>query len=161
MTWIEKKGLEFRQYRDKSYYISGMIEKTNQVCLWWVNDGFVAWRTCPRSVLDRSIPLIMAMVDIAAEEASVCFQNRSPRKGRKVPDHILYLTFLVPKVFVAVGEAQLRSTLNLILLLQCLHQAVDPRSFCGVLPENCAFCGARPINLGEVRWRRCRICTLT
>ena len=34
----------------------------------------------PRSVLDRSIPLIMAMVDIAAEEAYLLKENRSARK---------------------------------------------------------------------------------
>lgn len=58
------------------------------------------YKTDLKSVLDRSIPLIQAMVDIAAE------------------------------------EAQLRSTTNLILLLQCLHQATHPwRSSLACLPH--------------------------
>jgi len=48
------------------------------------------YKTDLKSVLDRSIPLIQAMVDISAE------------------------------------EAQLRSTINLIILLQCIHQATHP-----------------------------------
>merc|ERR1711959_83139 len=48
------------------------------------------YKTDMKSVLDRSIPLIQAMVDIAAE------------------------------------EGQLKTTTNLIILLQCLHQATHP-----------------------------------
>merc|ERR1719394_34641 len=58
------------------------------------------YKTDLKSVLDRSIPLIQAMVDIAAE------------------------------------EAQLQSTVNLILLLQCLHQASHPwRSSLSCMPH--------------------------
>jgi hypothetical protein len=58
------------------------------------------YKTDMKSVLDRSIPLIQAMVDIAAE------------------------------------EGQLKSTTNLIILLQCLHQATHPwRSSLSCLPH--------------------------
>jgi len=61
-----------------------------QAHMWGLALPINDYKTDLKSVLDRSIPLIQAMVDIAAE------------------------------------EAQLRSTLNLILLLQCLHQAHSP-----------------------------------
>jgi len=61
-----------------------------QAHMWGIALPINDYKTDLKSVLDRSIPLIQAMVDIAAE------------------------------------EAQLRSTLNLILLLQCLHQAHQP-----------------------------------
>eukprot|EP00930_Biecheleria_cincta_P022697 TRINITY_DN16541_c0_g2_i1.p1 TRINITY_DN16541_c0_g2~~TRINITY_DN16541_c0_g2_i1.p1 ORF type:complete len:2306 (+),score=474.18 TRINITY_DN16541_c0_g2_i1:62-6919(+) len=61
-----------------------------QAHMWCLALPINDYKTDLKSVLDRSIPLIQAMVDIAAE------------------------------------EAQLRSTLNLILLLQCLHQAHNP-----------------------------------
>jgi len=61
-----------------------------QAHMWGLSLPVNDYKTDLKSVLDRSIPLIQAMVDIAAE------------------------------------EAQLRTTLNLILLLQCLHQATHP-----------------------------------
>eukprot|EP00931_Biecheleriopsis_adriatica_P074347 TRINITY_DN48427_c0_g1_i1.p1 TRINITY_DN48427_c0_g1~~TRINITY_DN48427_c0_g1_i1.p1 ORF type:complete len:2277 (-),score=572.30 TRINITY_DN48427_c0_g1_i1:97-6843(-) len=61
-----------------------------QAHMWCMALPINDYKTDLKSVLDRSIPLIQAMVDIAAE------------------------------------ESQLRSTLNLILLLQCLHQAHCP-----------------------------------
>jgi len=61
-----------------------------QAHMWGLAVPINDYKTDLKSVLDRSIPLIQAMVDIAAE------------------------------------EAQLRSTLNLILLLQCLHQTTHP-----------------------------------
>eukprot|EP00435_Cladocopium_sp_Y103_P023603 s2041_g5.t1 len=71
-----------------------------QAHMWGIALPINDYKTDLKSVLDRSIPLIMAMVDIAAE------------------------------------EAQLRSTLNLILLLQCLHQAHQPwRSSLATLPH--------------------------
>lgn len=71
-----------------------------QAHVWGIALPINDYKTDLKSVLDRSIPLIMAMVDIAAE------------------------------------EAQLRSTLNLILLLQCLHQAHQPwRSSLATLPH--------------------------
>lgn len=58
------------------------------------------YKTDLTTVLSRSVPLLQAMVDIAAE------------------------------------EAQLRSTTNLILLLQCLHQCTHPwRSSLATLPH--------------------------
>eukprot|EP00913_Durusdinium_trenchii_P028966 g27160.t1 len=71
-----------------------------QAHMWGIALPINDYKTDLKTVLDRSIPLIMAMVDIAAE------------------------------------EAQLRSTLNLILLLQCLHQAHQPwRSSLATLPH--------------------------
>jgi len=71
-----------------------------QAHMWGISLPINDYKTDLKSVLDRSIPLIQAMVDIAAE------------------------------------EAQLRSTLNLILLLQCLHQAHQPwRSSLATLPH--------------------------
>merc|ERR1719163_1717976 len=61
-----------------------------QAHMWGLAVPINDYKTDLKSVLDRSIPLIQAMVDISAE------------------------------------EAQLRSTLNLIVLLQCLHQAIHP-----------------------------------
>lgn len=71
-----------------------------QAHMWGLALPINDYKTDLKSVLDRSIPLIQAMVDIAAE------------------------------------EAQLRSTLNLIILLQCLHQANHPwRSSLTCLPH--------------------------
>eukprot|EP00927_Polykrikos_kofoidii_P084346 TRINITY_DN8859_c2_g1_i1.p1 TRINITY_DN8859_c2_g1~~TRINITY_DN8859_c2_g1_i1.p1 ORF type:complete len:2277 (+),score=381.93 TRINITY_DN8859_c2_g1_i1:118-6948(+) len=71
-----------------------------QAHMWGLALPMNDYKTDLKSVLDRSIPLIQAMVDIAAE------------------------------------EAQLRSTTNLILLLQCLHQATHPwRSSLTCLPH--------------------------
>jgi len=71
-----------------------------QAHMWGLALPINDYKTDLKSVLDRSIPLIQAMVDIAAE------------------------------------EAQLRSTLNLIILLQCLHQATHPwRSSLACLPH--------------------------
>ncbi|CAE7828713.1 ascc3 [Symbiodinium sp. CCMP2592] len=71
-----------------------------QAHMWGIALPINDYKTDLKSVLDRSIPLIQAMVDIAAE------------------------------------EAQLRSTLNLILLLQCLHQAHQPwRTSLATLPH--------------------------
>merc|ERR1711959_270249 len=61
-----------------------------QAHMWGLAVPINDYKTDLKSVLDRSIPLIQAMVDIAAE------------------------------------EAQLMSTVNLIILLQCLHQATHP-----------------------------------
>mmetsp|Transcript_51289 Transcript_51289/g.135511 ORF Transcript_51289/g.135511 Transcript_51289/m.135511 type:complete len:396 (+) Transcript_51289:2-1189(+) len=61
-----------------------------QAHMWGLALPINDYKTDLKSVLDRAIPLIQAMIDIAAE------------------------------------EAQLKSTLNLILLLQCLHQAIHP-----------------------------------
>merc|ERR1719230_1208248 len=61
-----------------------------QAHMWGLALPINDYKTDLKSVPDRSIPLIQAMVDIAGE------------------------------------AAQLRSTLNLILLLQCLHQAHNP-----------------------------------
>jgi len=63
-----------------------------QAHMWGLALPINDYKTDLKSVLDRSIPLIQAMVDIAAE------------------------------------ESQLRSTINLILLMQCLHQACHPWS---------------------------------
>merc|ERR1719277_2665653 len=71
-----------------------------QAHMWGLALPINDYKTDLKSVLDRSIPLIQAMVDISAE------------------------------------EAQLRSTLNLIILLQCLHQATSPwRSSLHTLPH--------------------------
>jgi len=71
-----------------------------QAHMWGLALPINDYKTDLKSVLDRSIPLIQAMVDIAAE------------------------------------EAQLRSTLNLIILLQCLHQSTQPwRSSLHCLPH--------------------------
>jgi len=71
-----------------------------QAHMWGLALPINDYKTDLKSVLDRSIPLIQAMVDISAE------------------------------------EAQLKSTLNLILLLQCLHQATHPwRSSLACLPH--------------------------
>merc|ERR1719456_1536524 len=71
-----------------------------QAHLWRLQLPLNDYYTDLKSVLDRSIPLIQAMVDIAAE------------------------------------EGQLKSTLNLILLLQCLHQATHPwRSSLNCMPH--------------------------
>jgi len=71
-----------------------------QAHMWGLALPINDYKTDLKSVLDRSIPLIQAMVDIAAE------------------------------------EAQLKSTVNLILLLQCLHQATYPwRSSLACLPH--------------------------
>eukprot|EP00928_Gymnodinium_smaydae_P012460 TRINITY_DN14514_c2_g7_i2.p1 TRINITY_DN14514_c2_g7~~TRINITY_DN14514_c2_g7_i2.p1 ORF type:complete len:728 (-),score=133.14 TRINITY_DN14514_c2_g7_i2:1011-3194(-) len=71
-----------------------------QAHMWGLPLPINDYKTDLKSVLDRSIPLLQAMVDISAE------------------------------------EAQLRSTLNLILLLQCLHQASHPwRSSLACLPH--------------------------
>ncbi|CAE8646643.1 unnamed protein product, partial [Polarella glacialis] len=71
-----------------------------QAHMWGLALPIGDYNTDLKTVLDRSIPLIQAMVDIAAE------------------------------------EAQLRSTINLILLIQCLHQATQPwRSSLSTLPH--------------------------
>merc|ERR1719499_1153169 len=71
-----------------------------QAHMWGLALPINDYKTDLKSVLDRSIPLIQAMVDISAE------------------------------------EAQLRSTLNLIILLQCLHQSTHPlRSSLACLPH--------------------------
>jgi len=71
-----------------------------QAHMWGLALPINDYKTDLKTVLDRSIPLIQAMVDISAE------------------------------------EAQLRSTLNLIILLQCLHQASHPwRSSLHCLPH--------------------------
>ena len=58
-------------------------------------------------------------------------------------------------------EAQLRSTLNLILLLQCLHQA-DGKKTMGFFLVGVAYVSTmgngRHTNLGEVHWQHCHIC---
>mmetsp|Transcript_111444 Transcript_111444/g.322204 ORF Transcript_111444/g.322204 Transcript_111444/m.322204 type:complete len:1102 (+) Transcript_111444:1-3306(+) len=61
-----------------------------QAHMWGLALPINDYKTDLTTVLGRSVPLIQAMVDIAAE------------------------------------EAQLRSTLNLIMLLQCLHQTTHP-----------------------------------
>lgn len=71
-----------------------------QAHMWGLSLPINDYKTDLKTVLDRSIPLIQAMIDIAAE------------------------------------EAQLKSTLNLILLLQCLHQAAHPwRSSLACMPH--------------------------
>jgi activating signal cointegrator complex subunit 3 len=71
-----------------------------QAHMWGLALPINDYKTDLKSVLDRSIPLIQAMVDIAAE------------------------------------EGQLKSTVNLILLLQCLHQATHPwRSSLACMPH--------------------------
>merc|ERR1712137_591438 len=61
-----------------------------QAHMWGLPLPSADYKTDLKSVLDRSVPLIQAMVDISSE------------------------------------EGQLRTTLNLIILLQCIHQATHP-----------------------------------